>query len=131
MLGKTVGAIGYVEVAYSLTNHLEFAAVANRAGAYTLPGLRSIAAAAATIKSVPRGNAMSIVDPPATQRLAYPIATFTYVIVPLHTAKAVALRHFVFWALTAGQRLGTSLFFAPIPKPVLVAAEKAIDLIAA
>jgi phosphate transport system substrate-binding protein len=131
VLGRTVGAIGYVEVAYSLTNHLQFASIQNRAKAFTLPGLRSISAAAATVTSVHGDNAMSIVNPPASQKLAYPIATFTYVIVPLKSPKAVALRHFIFWALTQGQKLGGPLFFSPIPKPVLVAAEKTLDRIAA
>ncbi|MBV8479234.1 MAG: phosphate ABC transporter substrate-binding protein PstS [Actinobacteria bacterium] len=128
-LGSTLGAIGYVEVAYSLTNHLQFAAIQNRAKAFTLPGLRSIAAAAATITIVPSGNALSIVDPPATQRLAYPISTFTYVIAPTHSDKASAIRKFIFWALTQGQKLGASLYFSPIPKPVLVASEKTLDQI--
>lgn len=130
-LGNTVGAIGYVEVAYSLTNHLQFASVQNRAKAFTLPGLRSISAAASTVHTVPAGNALSIVDPPATERLAYPISTFTYVIVPLKAPKAVVLRRFIFWALTAGQKLGAPLFFSPIPKVVLVAAEKTLNTISA
>jgi phosphate transport system substrate-binding protein len=128
-LGNTVGAIGYVEVAYSLTNHLQFASVENSAHAFTLPGLRSISAAASTVHAVPPGNALSIVDPPATQRLAYPISTFTYVIVPMSAPKAMVLRRFIFWALTRGQQFGAPLFFSPIPKVVLVAAERTLNKI--
>jgi phosphate transport system substrate-binding protein len=130
-LSNTVGGIAYVdvEVAYSLTNHLQFASVQNRAHAFTLPGLRSISAAASTVHAVPAGNALSIVDPPATQRLAYPISTFTYVLVPLKAPKAMVLRRFIFWALTSGQKLGAPLFFSPIPKVVLVAAERTLNKI--
>jgi phosphate transport system substrate-binding protein len=123
---RTPGAIGYVEVAYSLQSHLRFASIRNRAGAYTLPGLRSIEAAAATVTSIPKSNELSIVDPPATQRLAYPISTFTYVLLPLRAPHAQALRSFVFWALTSGQRFGPKLLFAPIPRVVLVRAEQTL-----
>jgi ABC-type phosphate transport system substrate-binding protein len=64
------------------------------------------------------------------QTQAYPICTYTYIILPLVTSKADALRKMVFWALTQGQTKpylqAPSLLFAPIPKPVLVAAEKSL-----
>lgn len=128
-ISKTPGAIGYVDVAYSLQKHLLFAAIRNRAGAYALPGLRSIGAAAATVTTISSTNELSIVDPPATSGLAYPIATFSYVIVPLKTPNAAALRRFIAWALTQGQKYGPRLLFAPIPKIVLVRAEKTLSRI--
>jgi phosphate transport system substrate-binding protein len=132
VLTRTDGAIGYADVAYALANHLKFARVQNRAGRYTLPGLRAISAAAATIDKVPAGNEMHIVNPPKSQKLAYPICTFTYVLIPAKTAKAAELRKFVFWALTQGQKseYTAKLLFVPIPKPVLVAAEKTLKKVA-
>ena len=44
----------------------------------------------------------------------------------MKTDKAPALRKFVFYALTQGQKLGPRLLFVPIPKVVLVAAEKTL-----
>jgi len=128
VLTRTEGAIGYADVAYALANHLRFARVQNSAGKFTLPGLRAIAAAASTITKVPAGNEMHIVNPPKSQPLAYPICTFTYVLLPAKTAKAKELRRFVFWALTQGQKkeLTAKLLFVPVPKPVLVAAEKTL-----
>ena len=123
----TDGAIGYVSVAYALGNHLPVAAIRNRAGRYATPGIRAIAAAASTLTRVPADNGVSIVDPPATAPTAYPISTFTYVIVPTHTPKAAALRRFIFYALTQGQKLGAKLVFAPIPRLVLVAGEKTLN----
>jgi phosphate transport system substrate-binding protein len=128
-IAATAGAIGYVSDAYVLKNRLEKAALLNAAGRFQLPGLRNIAAAAAAITSVPPGNRLSIVDPPKSQPLAYPISTFTYAIVPTSSAKAAELRKFVFWALTNGQSFGPKLIFAPIPKPVLRAAERTLTLI--
>ncbi len=123
---NTVGGIGYVDIAYALTNHIKFARVQNRAGKFITPGLRAISAAAATVRSVPASNEMHIVNPPASQPLAYPICTFSYVLLPTRSDKAADLRKFVFYALTQGQKLGPRLLFVPIPKVVLVAAEKTL-----
>ncbi len=125
-VSRTNGAIGYVDVAYALANHLAFASIQNKAGTYTTPGLRSIAAAASTVTRVPANNELSIVNPPKTEKLAYPICTFTYVILPTKTSKAKELRQFVFWALTAGQKYGPRLLFVAVPKVVLVKSEKTL-----
>jgi phosphate transport system substrate-binding protein len=125
----TSGSIGYISVAYARSNHLPMAAIQNRAGRFATPGIRAIAAAASTLKRVPPGNAVSIVDPPATAPIAYPISTFTYVIVPTQSPQAAALRKFIFYALTAGQAFGALLGFAPIPRIVLVAGEKTLTQI--
>jgi phosphate transport system substrate-binding protein len=122
----TPGAIGYVSLAYALGNHLPTTAIRNRAGRFATPGLRGIAAAAATVTQVPVGNAISIVDPPASAPTAYPISTFTYVIVPTHSPTATLLRKFIFYGLTAGQAFGAKLGFAPIPRVVLIAGEKTL-----
>ena len=129
-LKNTKGGITYVDIAYSLSNKFEFAAIQNKAGKYTLPGLRAIEAAGAQIKRVaPRNLGISIVNPGKKFAGAYPICTFTYVIVPEQTAKAKELRQFVFWALTKGQGYGPKLLFAPVPKVVLTASEKTLKLI--
>jgi phosphate transport system substrate-binding protein len=128
VVSNTQGAVGYVDVAFALKNRLKFMAIRNASGVYTTPGLRGIEAAAATVKSVPPSNEMHIVNPPKGDRLAYPICTFTYVILPLRSDKAAELRRFVFYAVspTQGQKLGPKLLFAPLPKVVLVAAEKTL-----
>ena len=78
---------------------------------------------------MPADNSLSIVNPPKTKGEAYPISTFTYVIVPLKTANAPILKKFIFWALTGGQKYGPKLLFQPIPKVVLVRAEKTLKKI--
>jgi phosphate transport system substrate-binding protein len=123
---NTVGGIGYVDIAYALANKIQFARVLNRAGKYVTPGLRGIAAAGKQVTKVPPTNEMHIVNPTKGDPLAYPICTFSYVILPTNSSKAAALRRFVFYALTAGQKLGPKLLFVPIPKPVLVASEKTL-----
>jgi phosphate transport system substrate-binding protein len=132
IIASTPGAIGYISAAYSLVNHLKVAAVKNAAGSYATPGLRGIAAAAAafpTPTSTANGVEMHIVNPPKSAgKLAYPISTYTYVIVPKQSSKAAELRKLIFWALTVGNKTyGPKLIFAPrFPTKVLVAAEKAL-----
>jgi phosphate transport system substrate-binding protein len=125
---KTDGAIGYADVAYAVTNHLKFFYVKNAAGKFAGPGLRGIAAAASTVtkKSIPANNEMHIVDPPKSSPVAYPICTFSYVLLHTSTPKAAQLKRFVFYALTGGQSFGAKLLYGKIPVPVLVAAEKTL-----
>ncbi len=127
---QTPGSIGYVDVAYSLKNHLKFFAMQNKSGKFATPGLKGILAAATSDqKPTPGTNELSIVNPPKKFKLAYPVSTFTYVIVPTASAKAADLRKFLFWAVTKGQTYGPKLLFQPIPKSVLVVAEKTIKKI--
>jgi phosphate transport system substrate-binding protein len=128
-VSQTPGAIGYVDVAYALHNHLNYFAVQNKSGKYATPGLKGILAAASSDQKPDATNALSIVNPPKKYPLAYPISTYTYVIVPTSSSKAADLRKFLFWAVTKGQSYGPKLLFQPIPRPVLVVAEKTIKKI--
>jgi phosphate transport system substrate-binding protein len=128
---NTAGAIGYADIAYALANKIQFARVQNRDGKFVTPGLRAIAAAGSLIKKVPAGNEMHIVNPPKGNPLAYPICTFSYVLLPTSTSKAPDLRKFVFYALTQGQKLGPRLLFVPVPKVVLVASERTLKRVQA
>ena len=125
---STPGAIGYADVAYALQNKLRFAKVKNKAGAYATPGIRGAVAAAASIKTIPSDNAISLVDPSAKAgKLAYPIATYTWAIVPLQSKQAAAVKKFLLFAISKpGQQLGVKLLYAPIPDSVRVAAAKTI-----
>jgi phosphate transport system substrate-binding protein len=127
---QTPGAIGYADVAYAKSSHLSFFEIQNRAGKFTLPGLRGISAAASSDRKPTAGtNELSIVNPSRRFPQAYPISTFTYVIVPQQSSKAAELRKFLFWAVTKGQKFGPKLLFQPVPTSVLVVAEKTIKKI--
>ena len=125
-ISRSEGAIGYVSAAYALPNGLHVAAVQNASGAFVQPAIASIQAAGATVTAVPANNELHIVDPPAGHPAAYPISTFTYVIVPRQTAKAAELRSFIDWAVTDGQAAEYTKpqVFAPIPAVVRDAAKK-------
>jgi len=134
-IASTPGAIGYISAAYLIPNHLICAAVENAAGGFATPGLKDIQADAAAFPnptSTANGVEMHIVDPPASAgKNAYPLSTYTYIIVPSNSSKGQQIRQMIFWALTQGdKKYGPKLIFAPsFPSKVLVAAEKAIKLI--
>jgi phosphate transport system substrate-binding protein len=128
-VSQTDGAIGYVDVAYALKNRIKFFAVQNSSGKFTTPGLRGILSAASSDQKPDGNNALSIVNPPKKFSNAYPISTYTYVIVPVESNKAADMKKFLFWAVTKGQTYGPKLLFVPIPKSVLVVAERTIKQI--
>ncbi len=133
LISRTSGAVGYVDIAYAIKNHIHFAAVRNAAGKFLFPSLRRIEAAALAFPKVPANNEMHIVNPPKSAALAYPISTYTYVIVHKKTPHAAELRKMIFWALTQGQgsQFAAKLTFAKLStvKAVLVAAEKTLKTI--
>jgi len=133
-VSQNPGAIGYVSVAYVIQNHLRLARLKNSAGRYVLPTIGSIESSAQLVRAnrIPASNKISITSPPksAKYRNAYPLATFTYVIVPRSTPKAAELKAFITWAL--GSRAQSSikkLVFAPMPKVVVQAAKKTLKKI--
>jgi phosphate transport system substrate-binding protein len=128
VLSSTNGAIGYVALAYVASNKFTDAAIQNAAGKFETPRISSISAAAATVKSVPSDNNISIVDPPASASGAYPISTFTYVIVPTKSSKASELKKFITWAIgPTGQSFGPKLDFAPLPAKVVSAGKTTLS----
>jgi phosphate transport system substrate-binding protein len=123
-LSSTPGGITYVDVAYSYQNAFKIAKLKNQAGNFILPSVKSLTAVSATVKKVPKNNAISVVNPPKSVKKGYPICTFTWVLVPLKTSKAAELKQFIDWAATKGQSYGHKLLFLPIPKAVQKAARK-------
>lgn len=133
-LASTNGSIAYITFAYVVENHFDYGLVQNAAGKFLSPTISTIEAAAAALKSVPSGGTqgVSIVDPPASAAGAYPISTFTYILIPKATknpAVVTALKQFVDWAVTTGQQYGPKLVFAPLPKGVVSADEATAALV--
>jgi phosphate transport system substrate-binding protein len=123
---KTPGAIGYISASYLIAAGLGAAAVENKAGNFEVPNLKNIEEAASQVKSVPPSNELNITNTPAKAKDAYPISTFTYVIVPHDAPQKGFIQQFINYAITKGQAYGAALDFAPLPKVVLTAAKKAV-----
>jgi phosphate transport system substrate-binding protein len=125
-ISQTDGAIGYVGLAYALSNELSMPLVENSAGNFPEPGVESVEAAADAVNEIGPNNEISLADLPSSAKDAYPISTYTYVIVPLESEKADALKKFITYAIGPGQEYGPDLDFAPLPKQVVAADKKAI-----
>jgi phosphate transport system substrate-binding protein len=126
-IAQTDGAIGYVGLAYALSNELSMPLVENSAGEFPEPGVKSVEAAADAVSKIGPNNEISLADLPSSAKGAYPISTYTYVIVPLETEKAEEMTKFITYAIgPAGQSYGPDLDFASLPKQVVAADKKAI-----
>ena len=127
LVKSTPGALGYVELAYANQNGLAMAALRNHDGAFVKPSIESTSAAAAGVE-MPPDFRVSITD--AAGRNAYPIASFTYLLVYQDQpdgAKGEALVKFLWWAIHQGQSLAPALDYAPLPGPVVAKVEKKIE----
>jgi len=125
-VSQTDGAITYVDVAYAQASHFSYAAVQNAAKEFVLPNIASTKAAAAAATAPKPNTPISIVDPPASAARAYPIATFTYVIIPKHSAKTATLKAFLTYAITTGQQFGPKLLFAPLPAKLVASDQQTV-----
>jgi phosphate transport system substrate-binding protein len=113
------GSIGYVELIYAVQNNINYGSVKNSAGNFVKASLESTTAAAAGVK-MPADFRVSITNAPGKE--AYPIASFTWLLVPQASkdaAKGKVLREFVEWMATDGQALTQQLSYAPLPKGVV------------
>ena len=124
------GSIGYVEFIYALQDHLNFGKVRNRNGEFVGASLESIAVAASRAVEIGDDFKVSIVDPPGAG--AYPIASFTWFVVPAHVeddAKRNAIAGFLRWMLGPGQRQAAALGYLALPKDIVSKEEEAIPRI--
>ncbi len=115
---QTPGAIGYVELAYVIQNHMKEALLQNRAHRWVYPTLKSVSAAAAQFRHVSAQN-YSIVD--AKGKASYPIAGYSWVLVFRHqpdSTKGRALVNLLRWMVGPGQKYAKGLDYAPLPRDV-------------
>ena len=125
-ISQTDGAIGYLGLAYVLSNDLNAATVENSAGNFPVPGVDSVKAAAAAVSKIQSDNSIPLINLPASAKDAYPISTYTYIIAPTSSDKADELKKFITYAIGPGQEFGPDLDFAPLPAQVVAADKKAI-----
>jgi phosphate transport system substrate-binding protein len=115
------GAIGYVEYAYVLQNHMNYALVQNSAGKFVKPDSASFQAAAASADWV-HAKDFFLIMTNAPGADAYPIAATVFMLMyktPKDPARQKATLDFFAWALRNGQAQAEALDYVPLP-PVLV-----------
>jgi phosphate transport system substrate-binding protein len=118
---QTEGSVGYVELNYAEKAGLTSAALKNADGQFVAGSTDGVTAAAeAALSAFPADfrQAPIINGAGAT---TYPIASYTYVLIPVDwkdADKASAMVAFTSWALTTGQAQETALGYAPLPAAV-------------
>ncbi len=126
---STPGAVGYVELAYANQNKLAMALIKNADGAFVAPSIESTSEAAAGV-SMPADYRVSITN--AAGKHAYPISSFTYILVykeQTDQKRGEALVQFLWWAVHDGQALSAALDYAPLPKSVVSKVEATLKTI--
>lgn len=116
------GTIGYVELVYALANRIPYALVRNAAGSFADATLESVTAAAASTPLPPSTDfRVSITNAPGA--VAYPIASFTWLLVHPDNqdqAKARTLKDFLTWMISPeAQEAARGLGYAPLPAEVV------------
>jgi phosphate transport system substrate-binding protein len=130
---QTPGAIGYVELIYALQNQISYGLVRNAAGNFIQASLATTTnAAAEAVASLDANTDFRVSITNATGAQAYPIASFTWLLVPKDmsdTTKARALLEFVWWAVHDGERFTADLSYAPLPPRVVQLEEQRLKSI--
>ena len=108
--GQT-GSIGYVEIEFAIQQVIFYAAIRNLGGHFVYP---DAAAQTATVAGavLPPDLRLSLI--PTTAPNGYPFVGFTYILV-YATGTKPALKDFLRWALTKGQKDAAELGYVPLP----------------
>jgi phosphate transport system substrate-binding protein len=127
MIRQMEGSIGYVELIYAEQNHIPYGTVKNAAGSFVKASLESVTAAAASAK-MPSDYRVSITNAPGKD--AYPISTFTWLLIPTKGSDAnkhKALVDFLNWMVNDGQKMTKELTYAPLPQEVATKVKSTIS----
>jgi phosphate ABC transporter phosphate-binding protein len=128
MVAKSPNSVGYVEMTFAFQHRLNYAAVRNPAGRFIKADLASITAAAAHVHPGAADLRISLLDSP--DKDAYPISTFTWIVVPKAAGdaqKRAAIAGFLRWMLSAGQKQCSSLGYVPLPHDLVAQELQAVD----
>jgi phosphate transport system substrate-binding protein len=129
LVQQTPGSLGYVELVYALQNKITVGSVQNSAGAFVVPSVSSVTAAAAgAAANMPADFRVSITNAPGAE--TYPIASFTWILLyedPPDKAQAATMKEFMRWALTDGQKMAPELGYASLPQQVVDMGMKALE----
>jgi phosphate transport system substrate-binding protein len=130
LIKQNRGAIGYVEYGYAIHNKLPFAALENKAGEFVPATTASGAATLATTQFPPNLLRAWPSDPDGKD--CYPIATFTWLLLYKKYDNASigeAVKKFVNWGLTDGQKFSEELGYIPLPKEIVDKALEALKTV--
>jgi len=119
------GAIGYVELSYAQKKKIPFGSVKNTDGRFVAAGLGGIKKSAASTVRTQSDLRVSIRTASGTN--AYPIASFTWILVPVRARNSEtkrALKEFLAWILADGQKYAADLYDSRLPTEVAAEASE-------
>ena len=126
LVKQTPGTIGYVEYGYAVNNGLSMASLQNKAGKFVKPTDQSGAATLGHVE-FPENLRIWPEDPAGDDD--YPIATFTWLLLYKKysdAAKLKALKEFITYGLTDGQKFSSELGYIPLPAAVVEKSKAAL-----
>ena len=128
-VASTRGAIGYVDVSFARNSGVGYGRVQNAAGQFVRATPASIEAACTALESsIPGDFRVDLTNAPGKD--SYPIASFTWLYVPVSAAastRARALKQFLNWSFGEGQSVAVSMGFAPLPGRTAARARAAVN----
>lgn len=133
LVRQTPNSLGYIELAYALTNKMTFGNVRNKAGQFVRPTLSSTTKAMeGALKNIPEDYRIFFTNPDG--RDVYPIAGFTWILIygeQGDQAKGKALAEFLWWATHEGQKYAAPLLYASLPKSLVTRIERTLKSVTA
>jgi len=131
LINQTPGAIGYVELIYTMQNNMPAGIVKNKAGNFIEPNIKSTSAAANI--DMPDDTRVSLTDTDAAD--GYPISGFTWLILykeqnyssDRSKERAEELVKLLWWMLHEGQQIAEPMKYAPIPNSAVTKGEKILQ----
>ena len=128
LVKQNPGSIGYVELIYAMQNSIAYAAMKNKSGKFVKATVAGVTAAASGV-TMPKDYRVSITD--ASGRDAYPISTFTWLLIyPKNPdAKGGQIKGFLRWMLKEGQPMAPALGYAPLPAAINAKVAKTVETI--
>jgi phosphate transport system substrate-binding protein len=129
VIKSTKGAIGYVDLSDAKASGLKYASIKNQAGRFVEPTAEAASAAGEGIE-IKDNLLFSALN--AKGDKAYPITCQTWVIVyakQTDKAKGTALKAYLKYLVSDGQKLLSELDYAPLPKSLQDRAVKQLDKI--
>ncbi|HYL45095.1 MAG TPA: phosphate ABC transporter substrate-binding protein PstS [Ktedonobacteraceae bacterium] len=124
---STAGAIGYNELAYVLTNNIQYASIQNANGKYVLPSVEGAKADADNVTNIPADLRLYIVNAPGDA--SYPITGFSWAIVyqnQTNADKGWAIANMLWWVTHDGQQYSLPLNYVPLPASIVTRDEAQI-----
>ena len=126
LVQQTPNSIGYVELAYAISNNIPYAQLQNSSGNYIIPTLASASAAA---EGVALPDDMKIMITNSSNAQAYPIVGFTWILAYVNQTdktKGQELANVLWWAIHDGQQYSNALNYPTLPASAVTKAENEI-----